>query len=47
MIRATWPAEEHEMALRVAERESRFNPRADNNSCCYGVYQIYSTVHPS
>jgi len=45
LIRQTWPAEEHETALRIADRESRFNPRADNNWCCYGIFQIYFEVH--
>jgi LysM repeat protein len=45
LIRATWPAEEHETAMMIAQRESRFNPRADNNWCCYGVFQIYFEVH--
>ncbi|MFW2333825.1 transglycosylase SLT domain-containing protein, partial [Ilumatobacter sp.] len=36
---------EHDTAMMIAQRESRFNPRADNNWCCYGVFQIYFEVH--
>ncbi|MEO6651404.1 MAG: LysM peptidoglycan-binding domain-containing protein [Ilumatobacteraceae bacterium] len=45
MIRDTWPADQHEMAFFIANRESGFDPRADNNFCCYGVFQIYFEVH--
>lgn len=47
MIRETWPQDQHEMAFFIADRESRFDPRADNNFCCYGVFQIYFEVHKS
>lgn len=45
MIRDTWPADQHEMAFFIANRESKFDPRADNDFCCYGVFQIYFVVH--
>jgi LysM repeat protein len=45
MIRDTWPADQHETALRIAGRESNFDPLADNNFCCFGIFQIYWTVH--
>ena len=45
LIRQTWPTDQHETAFTIARRESKLNPRADNNSCCYGVFQIYFEVH--
>lgn len=47
MIRDTWPEDQHEMALFIAKRESNFDPTADNNFCCFGVFQIYWNVHKS
>jgi LysM repeat protein len=45
MIRDTWPADQHETALYIAQRESKFDPLADNNFCCFGIFQIYWEVH--
>ncbi len=44
IIREIWPDELEEEALRIAYRESHFNPRAQNY-CCYGLFQIYYNVH--
>ena len=44
IIREIWPDELEEEALRIAKRESRLNPRAQNY-CCYGLFQIYYNVH--
>jgi hypothetical protein len=44
IIRAVWPDELEERALQVAWRESNFIPTA-KNFCCYGVFQIYWSVH--
>ena len=45
LIRQTWPADEVETALAIAERESNFIATADNGWCCVGVFQIYWEVH--
>jgi hypothetical protein len=47
MIREIWPAELAERAIAIAYRESRYRPSAYNGWCCYGVFQIYWTVHRS
>ncbi len=44
IIREIWPDDLEEEALRIAKRESRLNPRAQNY-CCYGLFQIYFNVH--
>jgi hypothetical protein len=44
IIRAAWPDDLEEQALRIAWRESNFNPRAQN-FCCSGLFQIYYDVH--
>ena len=44
IIRDVWPDDLEERALRVAWRESNYNPRAQN-SCCSGLFQIYYDVH--
>ena len=44
IIRAVWPDDLEERALQVAWRESNFIPTA-KNFCCYGVFQIYWSVH--
>jgi hypothetical protein len=31
--------------LYIAKRESNFDPLADNNFCCFGIFQIYWTAH--
>lgn len=46
LIRSTWPADQVEMALKVAQRESSYNPR-DENFCCLGIFQIYYEVNQS
>lgn len=47
MIRDIWPDELEEKALQVAWRESNYKPQVFNGSCCYGVFQIYWSVHVS
>ena len=44
IIRDVWPDELEEQALRIAWRESGYNPRAQNY-CCSGLFQIYYEVH--
>lgn len=44
LIRDTFP-EDPETALVIVDRESGFDPRADNNFCCFGLFQIYFEVH--
>jgi hypothetical protein len=46
IIRAVWPDELENRAIEIAHRESKFSPTA-KNSCCYGVFQIYWSVHKS
>ena len=46
IIRAVWPDELEERALEIARRESKYLATARNN-CCYGVFQIYWSVHRS
>ena len=46
IIRSVWPDELEERALEIARRESNFIPTA-RNFCCYGVFQIYWSVHRS
>ena len=46
IIRDVWPDELEERALEIAFRESRYVPTA-NNFCCYGIFQIYFSVHKS
>ena len=46
IIRDVWPDDLEEQALRVAWRESGYNPRAQNH-CCSGLFQIYYDVHAS
>ncbi len=45
IIREVWPAELHDRAILVAQRESTLRPSAYNGHCCYGVFQIYWSVH--
>jgi LysM repeat protein len=47
LIREIWPEELHEKALQVAWRESNYRANAHNGWCCYGVFQLYWTVHRS
>ena len=46
IIREVWPDDLEEQALRIAWRESGYNPRAQNY-CCSGLFQIYYDVHAS
>jgi LysM repeat protein len=46
IVRDVWPDHLEERALAVVHRESRFDPRA-KNFCCYGIFQIYYSVHRS
>ena len=47
VIRSIFPESEWQTAFEIAQRESRFNPTADNGWCCHGVFQIYWSVHRS
>lgn len=44
IIREVWPDELEEKALQIAWRESNYRPSA-KNACCYGVFQVYWSVH--
>ena len=44
IIRDVWPDELEERAIEIAYRESRYVPTAQNY-CCYGLFQIYWSVH--
>lgn len=44
IIRDVWPDDLEDEAVRVARRESNLQPAA-HNSCCYGLFQIYWSVH--
>jgi len=44
IIRSVWPDELEDHALEIAWRESKYAATARNN-CCYGVFQIYWSVH--
>ena len=45
IIRAIWPDELEERALKIAWRESNYQADADNGWCCVGLFQIYWTIH--
>ncbi len=45
IIRDEWPSELEEKALAIAWRESRHVATAFNGTCCYGLFQIYWSVH--
>ncbi len=45
IIRDVFPDELEERALEIAFRESRYVATAYNGWCCYGVFQIYWSVH--
>ena len=47
IIRDVWPDELEERALEIAWRESNYIPTAYNGWCCYGLFQIYWSVHVS
>jgi LysM repeat protein len=44
IIRDVWPDDLEEQALRIAWRESGYNPYAQSY-CCSGLFQIYYDVH--
>lgn len=44
MIRDVWPDNLEERALRIAYRESRYQCCV-RTFCCFGVFQIYLSVH--
>lgn len=44
IIRSVWPDQLEDEALRIATRESNLNPTV-RNYCCYGLFQIYYSVH--
>ena len=44
LIRAAWPDDSENEAVRIATRESRLQPGA-RNSCCYGLFQINFAPH--
>ncbi|MGA0269623.1 MAG: LysM peptidoglycan-binding domain-containing protein [Ilumatobacteraceae bacterium] len=45
IIRAIWPDDLEERALKIAWRESSYRADADNGWCCIGLFQIYWTIH--
>lgn len=45
IIRAIWPDDLEERALKIAWRESNYQADADNGWCCVGLFQIYWTIH--
>jgi Putative peptidoglycan binding domain/Transglycosylase SLT domain len=48
MIRAIWPDDLEDRALRIAYRESRYDPSVTSSTgCCRGVFQIHWPVHKS
>ena len=49
IIREVWPDEHEENALLVARRESNYVPTAvgGTRNCCYGLFQMYWSVHRS
>lgn len=44
IIRDVWPDHLEDEAVRIAKRESRLIPTV-RNACCFGLFQIYFTVH--
>ena len=44
IIREVWPDDLEDEAVRIARRESNLQPTA-RNACCYGLFQIYWSVH--
>jgi Transglycosylase SLT domain len=45
LIRQMWPADSLDKALDVAWKESNYQARVYNGSCCYGVFQIHYGSH--
>ena len=46
IIRQMWPDDLEEHAIEIARRESNHKSNV-NNFCCYGLFQIYYSVHKS
>jgi LysM repeat protein len=46
IIRRVWPDDLEEKALKIAWRESNYKANV-KNYCCYGLFQIYWSVHQS
>lgn len=46
IIRSVWPDALEDEAVRIATRESNLNPTV-RNYCCYGLFQLYYSVHKS
>jgi len=46
IIRQVWPDDLEERAIEIAWRESNHKSNVDN-FCCYGLFQIYYSVHKS
>lgn len=46
IIREIWPDDLEDEAVRIATRESNLIPTV-RNYCCYGLFQIYYSVHKS
>lgn len=46
IIRAVWPDELEDRAVRIAMRESRLVPTV-RNACCFGLFQIHWLAHRS
>ncbi len=44
IIREVWPDDLEDHAVFIAKRESHLTPNV-NNYCCYGLFQIYYSVH--
>jgi len=44
LIRAAWPDDSENEAVRIATRESRLQPGA-RNACCFGLFQIHFAAH--
>jgi len=44
LIRAAWPDDSEQEAVRIATRESRLQPGA-RNACCFGLFQIHFAAH--
>lgn len=44
IIRAVWPDQLEDRAVRIAYRESRLVPTV-RNACCFGLFQIFFRVH--
>jgi peptidoglycan hydrolase-like protein with peptidoglycan-binding domain len=46
IIRAIWPDDIEDWAVRIAKRESNLQPHV-RNSCCWGLFQIHWVAHHS